>query len=236
MLISTRDIQVILSKKIILNQISYQFYQGKIYGIIGPNGAGKSTYLKVISGFTKPTSGKIYFQGKQLHAPNRNIAVVWQKPYLFQTSVYHNIAYGLKIRGMKRESIKKKVAGILELFQIKHLEDQKAESLSGGEAAKVAIARAVVTSPDLLILDEPTASLDPKSVLDIEKIIADLKVRFNMTIIIVTHNMFQAKRLADETLFFDSGELIEVQSTEGLFDNPLHPMTMKFISGESFYG
>ena len=234
-MIFTKAVTVEIDGKKILNSISYQFNKGHIYGIIGPNGAGKTTYLKVLSGFLKPAEGMVYFQDKPVTKPQRNIAVVWQKPYLLQTSVYLNVAYGLKVRDMSKNKIDKHVSEILDLFQISHLAKQKAASISGGESAKVAIARAVITSPDLLILDEPTASLDPQSVLDIEEIIMNLKEKYNMTILFVTHNMFQAKRIADVTLFFYRGQLIEGQPTDQLFSTPLNELTRNFISEESFY-
>jgi len=235
MLITSKDISLQINDKAILDKITFKFEQEKIYGIIGPNGAGKSSFLKIITGFVKPTSGKVYFKDKVISEPQQNIAVVWQKPYMLRTTVYKNIAYGLKIRGLSKSEIKEKVNEVVEIFELNNIINQRAVSLSGGEMAKVAIARAVATSPDLLILDEPTASLDPKSILDIEKIIINLKERYNMTIILVTHNMFQAKRIADETLFFHSGRLIEVQPTTNLFANPLNLLTKEFISGEGNY-
>lgn len=235
MLIISKDISLQINNKIILDKITFNFEQNKIYGIIGPNGAGKSSFLKILTGFVKPTSGKVYFEDKIITEPQQNIAVVWQKPYMLHTTVYKNIAYGLKIRGLSKGEIKEKVNEVVEIFELNNIINQRAVSLSGGEMAKVAIARAVATSPDLLILDEPTASLDPKNVLDIEKIIIDLKQRSNMTIILVTHNMFQAKRIADETLFFHNGRLIEVQPSINLFANPLNILTKEYISGEGNY-
>lgn len=233
-MITTKEITVEIDEKKILDSISYQFHKGHIYGIIGPNGAGKTTYLKVLSGFLRPAEGIVYFQDKPIIKPQRNIAVVWQKPYLLQTSVYHNVAYGLKVRGINKDKIDRLVFEMLDLFQLSHLAKQKAANISGGESAKAAIARAVITSPDLLILDEPTASLDPQSVLDIEEMILNLKEKYKMTIIFVTHNMFQAKRIADVTLFFYNGKLIEAQPTNQLFLNPFNELTRKFISEGSF--
>lgn len=231
-LIQVKNATVEIDGKTILKPISYRFENEKVYGIIGPNGAGKSTLLKIISGFLTPTSGEIYFHGKALTEPDKRIAVVWQKPYMFQTNVFQNVAYGLKVRGVPRKERKEQVLEILKQFQIDYLIDQKAKSLSGGEMAKVAIARAIITSPQVLILDEPTASLDPQNVLEIEQLILKLKNQFQMTVIMVTHNMFQAKRIADETLFLHSGYLIESQATRRMFENPIHELTKKFILGE----
>lgn len=232
MLITSKDISLQINQKTILDNISFNFEQDKIYGIIGPNGAGKSSFLKIITGFVKPTSGEVYFQERIISEPQQNIAIVWQKPYMLHTTVYKNLAYGLKIRGLSKGEIRKKVDEVIDLFELSYIMNDRAVSLSGGETAKVAIARAVATSPDLLILDEPTASLDPKNVLDIEKIISNLNQKYNMTIIFVTHNMFQAKRIADETLFFHNGRLIEIQPTTDLFAKPLNILTKEFISGE----
>lgn len=234
-MLATKDISLQIDNRLILQGISYQFNQGRIYGIIGPNGAGKSSFLKVISGFVTPTSGKVFFQGKEILEPQKSISVVWQKPYMLQTTVYNNVAYGLKIRATDNRLITKKVREIIDQFGLSPLAKQRAGRLSGGETAKVALARAVAISPQILILDEPTASLDPKSVLDIERIILDLKEKYNMTIIFVTHNMFQAKRIADETLFLHEGMLIEAQESDSLFLSPSNLLTRQFISGESFY-
>ncbi len=228
-MIVTKAITVKADEKMLLDSISYQFNKGIIYGIIGPNGAGKTTYLKVISGFLKPTKGMVYFQDNSITNPQRKIAVVWQKPYLLQTTVYNNVAYGLKVRGLSKKKIEVLVSDILQLFQISHLAKRKVANISGGESAKVAIARAVITSPDVLILDEPTASLDPQSVVDIEEIILNLKDKYKMTIIFVTHNMFQAKRIADITLLFNNGQFIEGQPTKQLFSNPTNEFTRKFL-------
>ncbi|WP_339062024.1 ATP-binding cassette domain-containing protein [Tepidibacillus marianensis] len=234
-MIEVKGISVQIAEKLILTSMNYQFEQGKIYGIIGPNGAGKSTFLKVISGFLKPTTGQVYFMGKPLHSPDKNISVVWQKPYMFQTSVYQNVAYGLQVRHINKYEIKNRVESILQQFRIEHIADQKAINLSGGETAKVAIARAAILSPKVLILDEPTASLDPQNVGEIEHIVQTYARKRRMTVIMVIHNMFQAKRMADETIFLHSGHLIESNPTPLLFSQPSHELTKKFISGETFF-
>ncbi|MFV9510079.1 ATP-binding cassette domain-containing protein [Tepidibacillus sp. LV47] len=234
-MIEVENISVQIGNKMILKPTNFFFKKGKIYGIIGPNGAGKSTFLKVISGFLPPTHGTIYFLGKRLIKPDPKISVVWQKPYLFQTTVYQNVAYGLKVRHMNKNKIKTKVKEILQKFQLEHLAMQKATYLSGGETAKVALARAIITSPEVLILDEPTASMDPQNVYEIEQIIQTFSRQLKMTVILVTHNMFQAKRIADETLFFHSGHLIEANQTQMLFEQPKNELTKKFIAGETFF-
>jgi len=234
-LIEINRISVQIADKTILKSIDYSFEQGKIYGIIGPNGAGKSTLLKVLSGFLQPNTGEVFFQGKRLRSPDRGIAVVWQKPYMFHTSVYQNVAYGLQVRHINKYEIQKRVDFILKQFKIEHIADQKANSLSGGETAKVAIARAVILNPKILILDEPTASMDPQNVGEIEQIIQKFTKELDMTIILVTHNMFQAKRIADNTLFIHNGHLIESNSTDLLFQQPSHELTKKFISGETYF-
>lgn len=191
--------------------------------------------MYAITGFIDPNYGEVYINGSRLSSLPNYISIVWQKPYLFQGTVFENIAYGLKVRKVGKLKIKERVIEILKLFNIENIKDQKTNSLSGGESAKVAIARAVATSPQILILDEPTASLDPQSVLDIEKLILNLKMKFNITIIIVTHNMFQAKRIADEILFFADGRLIESGTTSKIFSSPKYDLTKKFISDESLF-
>jgi len=218
-------------RNLILNNISYKFQPGKIYGIIGPNGAGKSTLLRILSGFEKSTTGAVFLQGEQLLEPNFSISCMWQKPYLFQTTVYNNIAYGLKIRGFKRTMINDKLNEIIKQFRLEKLVNKLAIHLSGGESARVALARTVACDSPIIILDEPAANLDPPNTRMIEKILAEVQKERNLTIIIVTHDMFQARRLAHYTLFMEDGVLKEANLTEEFFTNPQELSTQRFLQG-----
>ncbi|MCR4441264.1 MAG: ATP-binding cassette domain-containing protein [Peptococcaceae bacterium] len=216
----------------VLKGISFRFDEGIIYGIIGPNGAGKSTLLRIMAGMEKPEEGHVFWEGRLLEEPNPQIACVWQKHYLFQSTVSDNILYGLKIRRWPRREQEKRLAYLLENFRLAELAKQPVGSLSGGETARVALARTVAPRPRLLVLDEPAASLDPFHTLLLENSLRWTCREEGMTVIIVTHDMFQAKRIADETLFIRDGVLEEHGPTEQVFGNPRSAKTRKFISGE----
>lgn len=180
----------------ILNIDSKIIEAGKITAITGPNGCGKTTLLNIIAGLDNDFTGIINYNGQKFNRDIRiNMTTVFQKPYLFRRSVYENIEYPLKIRGMGKESRKKEVTDIMKSLGIEELSEKKANLLSGGESQKVALARALIFKPELLLLDEPTSNIDPASIEVLEREI----IRFNRetggTVIIVTHNLEQSKRL-----------------------------------------
>ena len=212
----------------------------KITGIIGPSGAGKSTLLYILNGLEKPTRGKIVFDGKELKSEpdietRRQMSMVFQKPIVFNTSVYENMAYSLKLRGIAKGNMQSKV---LELSSFIGLEDklgQRAVTLSGGEAQRLSIARAIIHKPKVLLLDEPTANLDPANVAMIEKLIFHAKLEYKTSIVIVTHNMFQAKRLSDNVVFLLNGNVIESGKSAQVFSSPQDARTLDFIEGKMIY-
>jgi len=231
-MLNTESLTQIYQERVVLKGFSFSFAPNRIYGIIGPNGAGKSTLMRLISAMEKPYSGLIYYNGKVLEQSIPEIGCVWQKPYLFQTSVAENIAYGLRIRKWKARQRQARVDYLLKTFRLESLKDQWAPRLSVGEAARVAIARAVAPNSRILLLDEPTANLDPGNTRLVEEILAAVQTDEKMTIIIVTHDMFQAKRLAETTLFLANGELVESGPSARLFTSPANIITERFISGE----
>lgn len=216
--------------------------KGSIYGVIGPSGAGKTTLLKIINLLVEPDRGQLYFDGI-VPPPNgsarlalqRRMTLVNQKPLLFKASVWDNVAYGLRARGLPRREIEEKVNGLLTRVGLRGLARQQAASLSGGEAQRVALARAVALAPELLLLDEPTANLDPVNVEIIEKMILELHRTTATAIVMVTHNIFQARRLADEVVFLCEGLVLEADKTETIFSNPREPRTRDFIEGRMIY-
>jgi len=216
--------------------------QGKITAIIGPSGAGKSTLLHILNCIEPPTEGKLIFDGDVLNWQKRldinlrrQMAMVFQKPVVFNTSVYENVAYGLKLRKLPERIIKERVNEILELVGLKELAQQKARTLSGGEAQRVAMARAIVMRPKVLLLDEPTANLDPANIIMIEELIQLAKTAYNATVIIVTHNMFQAKRFADYVIFLLNGSVVEVGTAAKIFNQPEDERTQAFICGDMVF-
>ena len=216
--------------------------KGSIHGIIGPSGSGKSTLLRIINLLTPPSDGSYYFYGqpvpnnsKERLALQRKMALVFQQTLLFRESVFNNVAFGLKARAYSRDEIKKRVNNLLEQVGMDHLTHRRADTLSGGEAQRVAIARAVAFDPELLLLDEPTANLDPGNIESIEKMICQMSREKNITVVMVTHNVFQARRIADDVIFIDNGKVVEMGPTEKVFNNPKNERTRMYVEGRMIY-
>ncbi len=222
---------------------------GEFLAIIGPSGAGKSTFLRLLNFLESPTSGIVAFNDHAYHHVNegdeiplhvrRQITMVFQRPYLLNRSVFENITYGLKLR---RRSIDHKfisapdeIKALVERLGLSNLVDQPVRTLSGGEMQRVALARALVIEPQVLLLDEATANLDPYNVKLIEEIVLENNEKHDMTVVMVTHNIFQARRLAHRTAFLLDGKLVEVNETEAIFTRPNDPRTAAFIHGEMIY-
>jgi tungstate transport system ATP-binding protein len=224
----------------VLHVDSLEIRWGEIFGIVGPSGSGKSTLLRLLDFLEPPTAGQIHFQGHSVNGAGpipltirRQVTTVFQKPVLLNTTVYGNVAYGVKIRGEKE--VEGKVEGALARVGLMEFAKAPVRTLSGGEAQRVALARAIVVEPQVLLLDEPTANLDPYNVGLIEGIVADLNRRKDMTIVLVTHNVFQAKRLAHRVALLLEGRIIEVAPAERFFSSPSDPRTLAFVRGEMVY-
>lgn len=205
--------------KTVLNACSFSFDKKGVYVVTGPNGSGKSTFLRISALIERPDRGEVrYFSGDEVLANDiflrRRITLILPRIGLFNTTVYGNIAYGLKIRGMRKREIEERVYGYLESFGLLHKKNQNALTLSSGESQRLGIARAMVTEPDILFLDEPTASVDQKNSEIIEEIILKMKNKGNPTVIMTTHNPGQAKRLADYLICMDEGSLSLPNSSE----------------------
>ncbi|MGI6235776.1 MAG: phosphate ABC transporter ATP-binding protein, partial [Christensenellales bacterium] len=216
--------------------------RGKITAVIGPSGAGKSTLLHLLNKIELPSSGNIWFEDNVISDKialtldiRRSMIMVFQKPLVFKSTVYDNIAYGLKIRGVSNDEIGTKVEEMLEVIGLKDKKYQRATTLSGGEAQRVAIARAVVVRPKALLLDEPTANLDPANVTIVENLVKYGKENYKLSVLMVTHNMFQARRLSDNTIFMLNGSVVEAGSTEGMFNSPQDENTRAFINGKMIF-
>jgi len=230
------------SDKYVLEDINLEVGRGEFFTVIGPNGAGKTTLLRLIDLLDSPTDGKIIFDGidttkcsetEKIYL-RRRMAIVFQNPVLFNTTVFENVAYGLKIRGVDKLTIRKKVMKVLELVGLADLWNRRATTLSGGEAQRVALARALVIEPEVLLLDEPTANLDPRNTAIIEKVILNVNKERKTTVVMATHNMFQAKRLAHRIAFLFYGKIIEIGKPEEIFTSPKDPRTEAFIKGEIY--
>lgn len=214
---------------------------GEILAVVGPSGAGKSTLLRHLNFLERPASGSLAFDAFHLNGEGvpldlrRKITTVFQSPVLLNRSVADNVLYGLKLRGKNGGQTRRVVNDTLDLVGLNDLTDARARNLSGGEAQRVALARALVIRPSVLLLDEPTANLDPYNVKLIENIITQVNRERGTTIVIVTHNTFQAKRLAHRTALLLEGRLVEIAETGAFFANPADPRTAAFINGEMVY-
>ncbi len=216
-----------------LDSVTLKTEGGKIIVLLGVNGAGKTTLLRILAGLEAPDKGTITLNGKALTAEElRKVAtLVFQKTVMFSMNVHDNLAFGLKIRGIPKAEIDEKVTQALSSVGLTNFEKRKAKKTSGGEQQRISLARAFLLDPRILLLDEPTANLDPNSARIIEKAILSRK-RSDTIIVMATHNLGQAKRLADEVVHIHNGGIVEAAGPKELFDNPQHEVTRRFIRGE----
>lgn len=223
----------------VLNIASLQIRPGEVCAIVGPSGAGKSTLLRLLTFLERPSSGTLKYQNQLVNnqwpdlAARRQVTLVFQRPQLLHRSVAANVAYGLKLRGNKKTD--ELITAVLKQVGLLELAGANAHTLSGGEMQRVALARALILKPQVLLLDEPTANLDPANIKIIEQIVRQANQEQKTTMIMVTHNTFQARRLADRVCLLLNGRLIEVAATEDFFERPSSPETAAFLSGELIY-
>ncbi|MCP8310980.1 MAG: ABC transporter ATP-binding protein, partial [Candidatus Methylarchaceae archaeon HK02M1] len=206
-----------------LNNASLKVMNGEILTIIGPSGSGKTTLLRIMAGIDRPTSGEFYFDGVKVDGGNMGEVrlrgtMVFQRTALFNATVYKNLVYGLKLRGYPKNDIKEKVQDALRLVRLEGYENRPAKKLSGGEQQRVSLARALVLETELLLLDEPTANLDPKNVSIIEETIAQVNKERQTTIVMATHNIFQAETLANRLAILHEGKIVEVGTAKEVFN------------------
>ncbi len=235
------NVKQIYGERTVLDIPAMTVEQGEVLAIVGPSGAGKSTLLRLLALLESPAEGTVtlHLDGKSITRETatidqrRQIAMVFQRPALLSRSVWANVAYGLRVRG--NQDGHAHIERALERVSMLPLRDARPHTLSGGEMQRVAVARALVLEPKVLLLDEPTANLDPTNVRIIEELIREQHETGDTTIVLVTHNIFQARRLATRVVFLMNGELVEVAPTEQFFNEPADPRTMDFISGDLVY-
>jgi tungstate transport system ATP-binding protein len=216
-----------------LKSVSLNLQSNKIIVLLGVNGAGKSTLMRILAGLENADVGTILFNNQKTEskALRQVSTLVFQKTAMFSMNVYNNLAYGLKIRKVPDEEIIGRVPEALAAVRLSGFEKRRAKKLSGGEQQRIALARAFLLDSNVLLLDEPTANLDPNSAIIIEKAIVGKKSSQRI-IIMATHNLNQARRLADEIIHIHNGEIVEVSKPEDFFENPKSEITRKFIIGE----
>ncbi len=216
-----------------LNSVSLEMQGGKIIVLLGVNGAGKTTLMRIMAGLENPDEGKLFFNNQNIDATAlRQVStLVFQKSVMFSMNVYNNLAYGLRIRGVPKEEIAKKVCAELQAVRLSGFEKRRAKKTSGGEQQRIALARAFLLDSQILLLDEPTANLDPNSATIIEKAIVNKK-NAQRIIVMSTHNLSQARRMADEIIHIYNGEIVEVAEPENFFENPKSEISRKFVNGD----
>jgi phosphate transport system ATP-binding protein len=245
--IRVSNLKFFYGKTCALKNISMDFYKNKITAIIGPSGCGKSTFIRLFNRMNdlvlnSRVEGHIYIDGEDILSPRtdvvelrRKVGMVFQKPNPFPKSIYRNISYGLEVNNVKNKKyIEERVMASLKnsalWSEVKGRLNDSALMLSGGQQQRLCIARCLAVEPEVILFDEPCASLDPISTKKIEDLITELKKQY--TIVIVTHNMQQAARVSDYTAFLYLGELVEYGTTEKIFTVPENPKTEEYLSGK----
>jgi tungstate transport system ATP-binding protein len=238
-IIEAKNIKVIRGGAILLDIPSLMIRKGEILSLIGPNGAGKTTLLQTLSYLLKPFQGKIFFKGEEVNSNlsvfeyRRKLAMVFQEPLLFDTTVFNNVASGLRIRGMGRQEIISIVKEQLDRFGISHLSQRSARTLSGGEAQRTSLGRAFAIGPEILLLDEPFANLDPPTreslIEDLERILRQTRT----TTIFATHDRLEALRLSDHIAVMNEGKILQIGSPEEVMNHPENEFVASFIGMET---
>lgn len=244
-IIETRNLNLYYGQKQALKSINISINKNEVTALIGPSGCGKSTFLRTINRMNDlidivRIDGEVLFEGKDIYKDydeihlRKRIGMVFQRPNPFPMSIYNNIAYGPRIHGITNkkqldEIVEKSLKGAALWDETKDRLKESALGMSGGQQQRLCIARTLAVSPEVILMDEPTSALDPISTSKMEELMDELKEKY--TVIIVTHNMQQAGRIADKTAFFLNGEVIEFGKTEDIFYNPKDKRTEDYITG-----
>jgi len=228
-LAETRGLKFAIGGKALVNHVDLALSADSFTVIMGPNGAGKSLLVRLLHGLITPTSGEVVWGGRPMSAEIRKRqAMVFQRPVLLRRSVAANIDFVLGLRGRVDRQRRRE---ILEMVGLADRERQPARLLSGGEQQRLALGRALVTDPEVLFLDESTASLDPASVLMIEQIVTKARTERGVKIVFITHDLGQARRLADDIVFMHRGKLVEHTSAERFFTEPKSRAARDYVAG-----
>jgi tungstate transport system ATP-binding protein len=241
--ISLRDVTKRYGDVAAVKQASLSVRKGEVFGLLGPSGSGKSTLLRIIDLLEAPDSGEVEINGKSVHTDSkeafqnrRRIGLVLQKPVVLNRSVENNLAYALAIRGWSENETQKRVDRELKRLGLEGRREKNARTLSGGETQRLCFARSTVFDPDMLLLDEFTANLDPANVALLEGMVRSYaSENETRAVIVVTHNLFQAKRMCHRIALMWDGRIVEVADRKKFFEDPEDERTAAFVSGELVY-
>ncbi len=236
MIIEAHDITKLYGDQRVLNDVNLSVNDGEVLGIIGPSGSGKSTFLRILDLIEPPTSGQLSIFGEDVLsmrnrwlALRRRMGMLFQKPIVFNASVYDNVAMGMRYRSESRAEIDRRVKETLEAVGLSRYIKSSARDLSGGEQQRVALSRVIVTEPEILFLDEPTANLDPTSTATIEEIVLRLNREVGTTIVVNTHDMLQGQRLSQRVGVMIAGEIMQVGRSKEIFNSPKNLQIARFV-------
>jgi len=238
-LLTVQDLRIEIDGRPLLVVPSLEVLRGEVLAVLGPNGAGKSTLLQALACLRESTTGTLTFAGQRvdLRAPTldfrRRLAVVFQEPLLFDTTVAENVASGLKLRGLASALIHERVALWLERIGIQHLAHRQARTLSGGEAQRTSLARAFVLDPDLLLLDEPFSALDVPTREALLETFHRIQQHTHVTTLFVTHDRLEALRLGNRIAVIDKGEIAQIGTAEEIFSQPVNETVASFVGIET---
>jgi len=206
-----------------LDDVTLKIRKGEIFTLIGPNGSGKTTLLKILACIEDPDSGEVHINGERIEDRNRdraklNTTLVFQKTTMFSMPVYNNITYGLKLRNIPEKQVGERIKKVLKMVELEGYENRLAKKLSGGEQQRVSLARALALDTSILLLDEPTANLDPKSASIIEEVIRQINRQKSTTILMATHNIFQVEQTAEKAALLMNGKIVEIGAVDKMLE------------------
>ena len=235
-IIDLKNITVSYGDNTVLENLNLYINEKEFITLLGPSGCGKTTTLRAIAGFIKPDSGEVVFEGRVINdvpPHKRKVNTIFQRYALFShLNVYENIAFGPQLQKMSKEEIRKKVAQMLELVNLKGFEKRTIDSLSGGQQQRVAIARALANNPHVLLLDEPLGALDLKLRKDMQRELKNIQQELGITFIYVTHDQEEALSMSDTVVVMDKGKIQQIGTPEDIYNEPVNAFVADFI-GES---
>ena len=235
--LSVQNLSLSFGKTQVLSGINLEVAQGKFTALLGASGCGKTTLLRAVAGFNQPQVGSIFLKNQEITnlAPEkRNMAMVFQSYALWpHMSVFQNLAFGLKLKGLTRNEIQQKIEKMLDTLHLNNLADRKVPQLSGGQRQRVALGRALIGDPSLLLLDEPLSNLDARIRLSLRKEIKETQQQFQITTIHVTHDREEAMSMADQVVIMNQGKVAQQGSPEEVYHFPNSPFTAAFMGAEN---